>query len=209
MSFWSANKLTTANLDRISPICDAYVGTDGYTTDINQAVADGHKKIILLTGAILTGNLDLSANDGYLVAIGNRRSLALGSYTLTVSGDRWYISAFNINAPAGNCITVAAGAADLWLDNLDLTGAGAHGIEVVNSSHILMTMIRAKSCVGDAVRCGASTAHNTLTFSHCYSNTGYGFNDLADANLVYGNDLTSNTAGAINGTPAVNVGNET
>jgi hypothetical protein len=213
MSWWSTRKVTVANLDRVSPIADAIIGTEGEGTDINAAVTAGAKRIILLPGAILTADLSLTASDGFLVGFGSPSTIGLGAYQIDISGARWTLERFRLQGAAKSGIVVSGTAGLVFIDRVfitALTGASSHAIDLqsANADGSVITRVQAWSNGGDGLKiasgCNAVRAeNNSLT-----SNTGYGVNDGSDASILVGNVLTGNTAGAINGTPDIDVGNK-
>lgn len=208
MPFWPTNKVTVANLERLG-MWDVVVGTDGQTTDLNAAAAAGHKRILLAPGAILTANLDLTAAGGCLFSPGHPQNMNLGAFTLTVSGSGWHLEGFRLLNATGVALVVSASGA-IMLSRLELRDASSHGLHITSAgNNFHYDRIQCYNNGGDGVRVEIGATNHRFHNSEFFSNTGYGVNDLDDSTILVGNLITPNTAGAINGTPDIDVGNKT
>lgn len=206
MTFWPTNKVTVANLERLG-MWDVVVGTDGQTTDINAAYAAGHRRILLVPGAVLTANLDLSASVGCLFNPSHPQGLNLGAYTLTVSGQNWHLEGFRLLSAAGVALIVSS--LTCSISRLELREAGSHGLHVTTASNnFAYDRIQCYNNGGDGVRVESGATNHRFHNCSFFSNTGYGVNDLDNSTILVGNLMTGNTAGALNGTPDIDVGNK-
>jgi len=200
-------KIDTFNLERLGPFCDVVVGTDGRYTDLNQAISDGHTRIILGEGAILTANLSLTAATGFIVSPGSSRNMDLGAFTLSVESSNWHFEGFEISGASGSGIVVSSGNS-ISIERCDLNTNGVHGVHIqspVNNVHL--STIRCSSNTGDGVRMDSGTDNTMVLGSYCSFNTGYGINDLDNSSIVVACRIEGNTAGGINGTPEAEAGN--
>ncbi len=206
MPFWPTNNLTVPNLERLG-MWDVVVGTDGQTTDINAAYAAGHRRMLLVQGAILTANLTLSASTGCLFNPSHPQAMNLGAYTLTVSGSNWNLEGFRLLSATGVALVISGGEASL--SRLELRSAGSHGLHITTASNnYTYDRVQCYDNGGDGVRVESGATNHRFHNCSFFSNTGYGVNDLDDSTILVGNLITPNTAGAINGTPDLDVGNK-
>ena len=202
MTFWP-NDLDNDNLHRLGPFIDGFVGTDGKYSDLYEAVnTGGWSRIILAAGATLSADLTLTGSDGFIVSLFAAGALSLGGRKITVQGDDWHLRGFKLDTPPAVGIEIQGGVC--VLKDIEVVSAGSHAFYFNTSynGHVC-ELLRASSCGGDAVRIvsGASNIHILNSFLR--GNTGYGVNDLDSSSVLLGNHLDLNTAGAINGTPAV------
>ncbi len=95
---------------KIGPPWDAVCGDDGEDTDLNALVAAGKTKILLMTGAVLTANLTITATGGFFWSPHHFRAINLGAYTLTINGAYWQLAGFRIEGAVGAGIVLGANA---------------------------------------------------------------------------------------------------
>jgi hypothetical protein len=207
-SFWGP--VDKANLERVGPWADIVAGTDGADTDVNALVAAGHVRIILGHGSVLTASLTISASNGFLWSPRNYRSLTLGAYPLVIDGSFFHLEGFQIAGATGVGITLSTNANSITIQRVGSVSNTSHGIEIANTfDNDSIENCWIISNGGDGIRVGAGAANARIVGNTITTNTGYGVNDLDDSTILVSNKLTGNVAGAINGTPDVNVGNLT
>lgn len=203
--FWGA--VDTNKLERTGPIGDSVCGTNGESTDLNALVAAGRSRIILAPGAILTANLTITSA-GFLWSPFHPRNLNLGAFTLTINAGFFHLEGFSIQGASG------AGVVVLDVNNVSIVRVGAlncgsHGIHMQSTfdNHEIRACF-ATGNAGDGIRLDAGSNYCRLIGNLSTGNTGYGINDLSNSGIVVANRIDGNTAGALNGTPAIDVGNK-
>ena len=205
MSFGQVNEV---NLARI-PLVDSFCGTAGENTDLNALVAAGKTRILCGPGAVLTANLTLTGSSGFIVSLFGARALNLGAYTITVDGATWHLEGLSVMSAAGAGFVFASNANGCSLVRCAAQSCGSHGIHVNTSfnDHVIQGCYFLSNG-GDGIRMesGANVCRVIGNFS--YGNTGYGINDLSNSAIAVANRIDGNTAGALNGTPAIDVGNK-
>jgi len=205
MSFWGVHPVTVENMDRVAPVFDVVVGTDGSTTDINAAVAAGHTRIALVPGAALTANLVISASNGVLFSLNARETLDIGAYQLQIAGSKWTLRGLKIDGAAGS-YGLSLANTDIWVDQCAVYNCW-RGIQNTTASYNVISGCVSKDNGNDGIE--NAGFHHVLAFNRVIDNGGYGVDDISNGCIVFGNVLTGNGSGAINGTPVVDVGNET
>jgi len=201
--------LDTDTMQRLGPWCDGFVGTECKTNDLYEAyVTEGWRNIVLFKGAILTQDLTIAANQVSIWSPYNCQALSLGAHGIIITGVQCKLEGFTINGATGVGILIS-GTGSVDLHNIASINCGSHGIEVASSANDMnFTKCRMFYNGGDGLRIGVGAYRTGLSGkSVCYGNTGYGVNDLDDSSILVGNRLDGNTAGAVNGTPDVDVGN--
>jgi len=207
VTFWP-NDVDSDNLHRLGPFIDGFVGTDGKYSDLYEAVnTGGWSRIILAAGATLSADLTLSASNGFIWSPFGPGALSLGGKKITVVGDNWKLQGFKISSPTAIGIEIQGALATLL--DITVTGAGSHGVYFNTSdNHHVCDRLRVTACAGDGIHVISGCSSVRIYSSFCWSNTGYGVNDQDDSTILVGNYLAGNTAGALNGTPAIDVGNK-
>lgn len=201
-------KFDTAWMESVGPPWDVVCGTAGASTDLNALVAAGHRRIVLADGAILTAALTLSAAQGFIWCPRAIQSLYLGAFGITVTGSTWHLEGFGVNGAPG--VGFALQSAFVSLHRIAATNCGSHGIEfgTQGQNHVLMDSMSFDN-TGDGLHTVASGPGSIrVTASQFANNTGWGVNDLGNNTNLVANRIISNTAGIINGTPNIDVGNE-
>jgi hypothetical protein len=196
--------------DQVGPPWDAVCGTDGMSTDLNAVVAAGHTRIVLGPGAVLTANLTLSAGSGYIWSPFGPRGINLGARRIIVTGADWRLEGFRLNAGNGGALLEFQGTSQLCtVRDVALTGGSSHGIyfNTSGNDHVV------EGCYitgngGDGINVIAGAGAVRVVNNFIYNNTGYGLNTAATDGIVVANRLDTNGSGAINGSPAVDVGNK-
>lgn len=211
MGIWNVSgSVSVANLERVH-YSDIICGTEAQTTDLNALLTAGHKRILLAPGAILTADVTISASDGYIRSLLLFSTLNLGAYQLTFSGVRWILEGFEVSGATKTGIILTSASADFILIGVSSrshTGASSHGIDLQTTNNdFRMTGCSFRQNGGDGVKLGASASAARIVDNFIWGNTGYGVNDGSDSSIIVANRLNNNTAGAINGTPAIDVGN--
>lgn len=208
MGFWDINNITAANLNRLGPWADEIVGTDGNYASLNAAVAAGARRIVLADGAYLSTGLTLaSASGGFIVNL-SPQLLTLGAYGIAVTAGSWRFQGFRLYNGSGVGIYVFSSAGYCEFVNIEVRQFTSHGlqIEVTNDHFISGSKFLLNG--GSGIRIGSSPVAVRAIGNMSYGNTGYGFYDGGNKAMLIGNRLDGNTAGAIYGTPAVDVGNK-
>ena len=192
--------------DELGPPWDAVCGTKGLSTDLNAVVAAGHKRIMIAPGAVLTAALVLSTANGWLMSFGGSRMVNLGAFSIVVAASDWHLEGFEVNGASGAGIVLTA--SGISCTRVSAIGCGTHGFHVTSGSNHHLLGCRSWSNTGDGLRAEAATTNLVAVMCYLSFNTGWGVNDIAnDCILSGGNRIEGNTAGGINGTPAVNSGN--
>jgi len=209
MGFWDVNDFTAARMNRLGPWVDEIVGTDGNYASLNSAVAAGATRIILCDGAYLSAALSLTnVNGGFIVHMGPG-ILNLGAYGITVTEGAWRFEGFRLASGSGVGIYLATNALSSEFARVRVVGFSSHGIQLgTNANDHLLYGCTCTTNGGDGIKVGANSSCARIEASMSYGNTGYGVNDTSNSAIVVGNRLDGNTAGAIGGTPSIDVGNK-
>lgn len=194
--------------NRIGPPWDAVCGDDGLSTDLNAVWAAGHRRILLAEGAILTAGLGLNTAGAWIWSPFHPLALNLGAFTLTVNAAYMVLAGFSIQGAAGTGFACQQNADELFLERIGAVSCGVHGIHLNNDhdDHVLDRVI-CRGNTADGIRTKAGALNVRIINSEMTGNTGFGVNDLDDSSILVGNKINGNTAGQINGTPAIDVGN--
>lgn len=205
MGYWP-NDWDNDTGHRLGPWFDGFVGTDGKTNDLYAAyVTEGWRRIVLCAGAILSADLTISANDVYIWSPFHPRSLVLGGKKITVSGSRCFLAGFKIDTASGVGIEISG---DCNLERIAVRDCGSHGIDVTSTDNdMVFRDLYIRSNGGDGVKIASGATNLRISNSFIWGNTGYGVNDGDNSSILVGNRLNGNTAGQINGSPDIDVGN--
>jgi hypothetical protein len=199
----------TTNLEKVGIYADAVCATNGAGTDLNALHAAGAKKIILGPGAVLTANLSLTGNDGWLWSPYNPLALDLGAYKLAVVGHRWHLEGFSVDGSASVGVAVEGSSILCTIRRVGALNCTSHGIQLnTTSDYHRVEECYIESNGGDGIWINATVANAKIFGNHSRLNTGYGVNDLSNSCLLGLNQIDGNTAGALNGTPDQDVGNK-
>lgn len=201
MSFWDTHGVDVANLERLGPWADVVCGTEGRSTDLNQLYADGARTIILAPGAILTAKLTIAANCTiWSPHYGTK--INLGAYGIEVTGGTSFFAGFQINGATGSGIEVSGGR--MSGERLYVRGCSSHGIHLnVTANDMEFDRVECRANGGDGIRNESVAGKIRCCNSFLWNNTGWGYNDLSNSAVLFGNRISGNTAGNINGTPAL------
>ena len=188
--------VTTELLQRISQ-ADGWCGTGGKYQSLNEAVnIGGWSKILVCVGAYLEAGLTISADKGWLVGLGNWTNIT-GNYTLTISGDDFYLAGIRHTNTGGVGLYVTG--VRIVIERCQFMSCGSSGIQLNASAgdH----MISNTTCYGNGGDGIRAEANNNAAISNCrcQGNTGYGIRDNVNACLVSTCWLENNTAGSISG----------
>lgn len=207
MAFWP-HAWDTATGERLGPWFDLFVGTEGRTADLYAAyVTHGARRIVLGTGATLSANLTIAANDVYIFSPFHPRALNLGAKKITVTGVQVYLAGFKLSGAGAGIEVNSSGGANL--ERMAVENATSHGVYFnVTANDLQVTNCWLYANGGDGLRLSSSSSCR-VTNCMIYGNTGYGVNDTGNSSVLVANRIAGNTAGNINGTPSVNTGNKT
>lgn len=201
---WNTIGVAEATLTRVGPIFDATVATDVGQTDINQAYSDGARAIMLGPGAVLTADLAISATT-ILWSPFHPRDLSISStYKISVSANYVTLAGFGIGGGSTVGILVQGSASACIFERILCDGLTSHGLQFTTSGNDhSLSKVWATGNGGDGLKIHSGAGSIRATDCVFYGNTGYGVNDGDNSSILVANRIATNTAGNINGTPAV------
>lgn len=205
MSFWDGNDQTPDNLAKLGPWVDGIVGTDGVYSDLYEAyVTGGWRRMIVTTGASLSADLTIAANNVCIWSPHHGNGLPeLGSKRITITGSGIVLAGFGLDgggASAGAGIVIAGTAGDIHIERfkvIDYLGAGIQFTTNGNNHVIRNSTIMSNG--GDGIITSAGASGIRIDGNIIYGNGDYGVDDVgADYTIIYGNRIAVNTTGTVN-----------
>jgi hypothetical protein len=187
----------------VGPWADCICGTNGYSTSLNTCYTAGYRKIIIADGAVLTANLTITGNDGFLWGPG-RAGPNLGAYYIWIQGNNWHVEGFKLSGATSTLLAFTTSSAACSVRNMTLTSGSSHGIffETTGNDHLV------EGCYiegngGDGVKIGSGASGVRVVNNFIYNNSGWGVNCGTTSAIVALNRIGANTSGQITGTPIV------
>lgn len=200
--FWDANDITPANMNKLGPIIDGVVGTNGEYQDIYAAMLDPGgpqwTKVFITDGAIMSQACAFTAGDEWLIGVG---------YAMRITGD------YALSFAGAGAIIIGIGRSTITSPGILITGDRAHiercvflnctshGLHLnsANGNHHLHHIVSYGNG-GDGIRFEQSGDDAMLTNIRSQTNTGYGINNVNNARICAASGLLNgNTAGSWNG----------
>lgn len=205
MSFWTGAQVNEANLERLGPAVQGFVGTEGAYTDLYDAMGDPGgpqwSRVVVLPGATLSTDLDISGVDYGLIMGAGLISLG-GTAKLSLSNcNRWDISGLKFNSTV-----TANGAMALWgygdgnnhVSNCFFNNSTVDGLHIQNYN-VWVTECTFYSGTNDGIYIhGANTGAVWISRCAVIGNGGWGIDDQADLCHITDCKVTGNSSGQIN-----------
>jgi hypothetical protein len=214
--FWDVNSITAENLNKVGPLFDGVVGTNGQYQDLYAAMVSPSgpqwKRVLLIPGATLSQALTLSSshNSGCIVNVGPKYLPISTAYAWTIQADDFRIEGIDIRNSAGVALTVTG--ARMQATRCTFNYSSSHGLFLSGGSSHYLWSCMAYGNGGDGFRIAAGLAVVTVIGCHSQGNTGYGLRDLAASGsqlIAVGNTVWGNTAGQITTTSTLLAANKT
>lgn len=199
-TFWQTNNFDDINLAKLGPYIDGVVGTNGEYQDLYAAVmTGGWKRIVLAAGCTMSADLTISANDGFIITLGNYWLVAnSNTRRLTITGARWRLQGFSMNNPTGVGITISGDRC--ILDTMGIFGATSHGLQFTGGDDHSLSNCFILNSTGDGVLINAGVDRCRVLGNAISGNGGWGINDASNTIIEASNYVAGNTSGGINST---------
>ena len=206
MSFWATQNLTQENLDKLGPLVDGIVGTNGQYQDLYEAMSDPGgpqwNRVFVLPGATLSDHV-VKTSVNYVAIIGIGKIEVGGTKCIILNnckvGVIENIRLDNVvtGAHAGAIASIGASGERNRIKHCSVYGSDAIGIYLENEFNWLIDCI-IDSCAGDGVDIAAGSPNpNWISQCKIIGNGGWGIQDNADNCFITDNIVTGNSSGQI------------
>ena len=132
MSFWTTNPITAANLDKLGPLVQGIVGTNGEYQDLYEAMVDPAgpqwSRVIALDGCTMSQDVTIpsASYQGCIIGMG-RQAITLGHKKLRIEASDFLLKNIKITNATGNALEIAEDRC--WIDQVCILYAGGIGIK--------------------------------------------------------------------------------
>ena len=214
--FWDINGISPENMNRLGPLVDGIVGTNGQYQDLYEAMVDPAgplwTKVIVCAGCTMSQDVLLGAayQSGCIVSLG--QLVEIGRKKLTIDCDDFIMRNVLIRSTTGDGLVLSEDRT--MLDGVSILYSGGYGIKIESAGgggyhKIINSVVYDNGDDGIEIANGMSVY---IAGTKIQANAGYGIDDnnaSTTAVQMLGNLVTGNTLGQIDSVSTLIAANRT
>jgi len=212
--FWNTNKITAPHMNRLGPLVDGVVGTDGEYTDLYTAMGDPAgpqwNRVLVVPGATLNTDLaKASSSNGCILGIGSQAITGTGKITLTDT-TRWIIENIILtNTACANGAINILGATSYYniIDNCVVSNPDGQGI-YVSGDRTRIIDCRIYSAADDGIEIAAGVTLTWINSPYIHNGAAWGILDNSNKAHISDGVIVGNASGQISGTNTYHSNNQ-